>query len=104
MQVSVMRLVQRVLKRVISQLSWCENPIFVVPGKVLKELKLNNSIISKLQPLGFISFLWILRHLVKWHCERKEQQKAAEPTVDSCVRYMTNTYMHTHTHHIMCGA
>ena len=50
---------QKVLKT-LEQLSCCEKPIPVVLGKVLKELKSNNSLISKLQPLGF---LWTLRQM-----------------------------------------
>ena len=38
--------------------------------KVLKKLESNNSLITKLQPLGL---LWMLRHLVKWHPGVAEQ-------------------------------
>ena len=41
-----------------------EQPISVVLGKVLKKLESNNSLITKLQPLGF---LWMLKRLVKCH-------------------------------------
>ena len=56
--------------KTLEQLSWCEKPIFVVLGKVLKKLESNNSLITKLQPLGL---LWMLKHLVKWHLEVTEQ-------------------------------
>ena len=46
----------------LDQFSWCEMPIFVVLGKVLKKLESNNSLITKLHPLGF---LWMLKPLVK---------------------------------------
>ena len=54
----------------LEQLSWCEKPISVVLGKVLKKLESNNSLIMKPQPLGF---LWMLRHLVKCHLKVTEQ-------------------------------
>ena len=40
--------------QMLEQLSWCEKPVSVVLGKVLKELESNNSLITKLQPLGFL--------------------------------------------------
>ena len=56
--------------KTLEQLSWCEKPIFVVLGKVLKKLESSNSLITKLQPLGF---LWMLRHLIKCHLGVTEQ-------------------------------
>ena len=47
----------------LEQLSCREKPISVMLGNVLKKLEWNNSVITKLQPLGF---LWMLRALVKW--------------------------------------
>ena len=56
--------------QMLEQLSWCEKAISVVLGKVLKKLDSNNSLITKLQPLGF---LWVLRCLDKWHLGGTEQ-------------------------------
>ena len=54
----------------LEQFSWCEKPISVVLGKVLKKLESNNSLITKFQPLGL---LWMLRPLVKCHLRVTEQ-------------------------------
>ena len=54
----------------LEQFSWCEKPISVVLGKVLKKLESNNSLITKLEPLGF---LWMLRRLDKCHLRITEQ-------------------------------
>ena len=56
--------------QMLEQLSWCEKPISVVLGKVLKKLESNNSLITKLQPLGFLS---MLRRHVKCHLKVTEQ-------------------------------
>ena len=99
LKVRYCQLRQKVLKT-LEQLSCCEKPIFVVLGKVLKELKSNNSLISKLQPLGF---LWTLRQMAPgvtehfiWKHIRVVQEKITliknmaemdvfemEPTVDN---------------------
>ena len=58
------------LLRSIGRTSWqylASEFIFAVVWKVFKKLESNNSLITKLQPLG------MLRHLVKWHPGVAEQ-------------------------------